>query len=269
MTTFKLVTWNVNSIRIRLEHLQRLIDLENPDIICLQEVKAKEEDFLFAEIRAMGYQNIALYSMPGYNGVAILGKCALDQPCRMDWVGKKDARHIKTLVFDDIEINNIYIPAGGDIPDPIENLSFAHKLTFMDDISEYFEQHRSELNNKKMLLCGDFNVAPYENDVWNHKQMQKIVSHTPVEVERLNRLKASLDFVDIAREFHPEPEKIYSWWSYRNPNWQTNNKGRRLDHIWVTPNLKERIKSYRILRDVRTWERPSDHVPVIVEIEKR
>lgn len=268
MTTFKLVTWNVNSIRIRLELLKQLTELENPDIICLQEVKAKEEDFPFDEVRALGYQNIALYGMPGYNGVVILGKCGLENPCRMDWVGKKDARHIKVSVFDDIEINNIYIPAGGDIPDPIENLSFAHKLTFMDDMAEYFEQHRAELADKKMLLCGDFNVAPYENDVWSHKQMLKIISHTPIEVERLNRLKASLDFVDIAREFHPEPEKIYSWWSYRNPNWQTNDKGRRLDHIWVTPNLKERIKSYRVLRDVRAWERPSDHVPVVVEIEK-
>lgn len=269
MTTFKLATWNVNSIRIRLELLKQLIELENPDIICLQEVKAKEEDFPFTEIRAMGYPNIALYGMPGYNGVAILGKCELNEPCRMDWVCKTDARHIKAIVYDDIEINNIYIPAGGDIPDPIENLSFAHKLTFMDDISEYFEKRQAELSQRKMLLCGDFNVAPYENDVWNHKQMLKIISHTPIEVERLNRLKASLNFVDVAREFHSESEKVYSWWSYRNPNWQTNDKGRRLDHIWVTPNLRERIKAYRVLRDVRSWERPSDHVPVVVEIEKQ
>lgn len=266
MTIFKLATWNVNSIRIRMDLLQKLIELENPDIICLQEVKAKEEDFPFAEVRAMGYPHIALYGMPGYNGVAILAKCELEQSARMNWVGKQDARHIKATVFDDIEINNIYIPAGGDIPDPIENLSFAHKLTFMDDVSEYYEQHLSELSGKKMLLCGDFNVAPYENDVWNHKQMQKIVSHTPIEIERLNRLKASLKFVDIAREFYSEPEKIYSWWSYRNPNWQTNDKGRRLDHIWVTPNLKNRLKAYRVLKEFRALQRPSDHVPVIVEI---
>ena len=268
MTTFKLITWNVNSIRIRLDLLKKLVEAEAPDVICLQEVKAKEEDFPFEEIKKLGFVNIALYGMPGYNGVAIIAKDELKNILRVDWVGKKDARHVKATIYDDIEINNIYIPAGGDIPDPIENLSFAHKLTFMDDIAEFFEQHFTDLQNKKMLLCGDFNVAPYENDVWNHKQMLKIVSHTPIEIERLNRLKNSLNFIDIAREFYSEPEKIYSWWSYRNPNWQTNNKGRRLDHVWITPNLKDRIKSYRIIKEARAWERPSDHVPVVVEIEK-
>lgn len=267
MNCFKLITWNVNSIRIRLELLKKLVELENPDIICLQEVKAKEADFPFAEVRAMGYPEIALYGMAGYNGVAILSKVPLKNPQPMDWVGKKDARHIKASVFDDIEINDIYIPAGGDIPDPIVNLSFAHKLTFMDDISEWYEQHKVELGQKKMILCGDFNVAPRENDVWSHKQMLKIVSHTPVEVERLNRMLHSLDFVDVLREIYPEPEKIYSWWSYRNPNWATNNKGRRLDHIWVSPNLKERVLSAKILKEARSWERPSDHVPVVVELK--
>ena len=267
MNRFKLATWNVNSIRIRLELLKKLIELENPDIICLQEVKAKEEDFPFADIRAMGYPEIALYGMAGYNGVAILSKTPLKKPQPMNWVGKEDARHIKASVFDDIEINDIYIPAGGDIPDPIVNLSFAHKLTFMDDISEWYEQHKAEFSRKKMILCGDFNVAPRENDVWSHKQMIKIVSHTPIEVERLNRMLRSLDFVDVLREIYPEPEKVYSWWSYRNPNWATNNKGRRLDHIWVSPNLKDRILSAKILKEARSWERPSDHVPVIMELK--
>lgn len=267
MKTCKIATWNVNSIRIRLELLKKLIELENPDVICLQEVKAKEEDFPFEEIKKSGYPEIALYGMAGYNGVAIMSKHQLKNPQKQNWVGKTDARHIKADIFDDIEINNIYIPAGGDIPDPIINLSFAHKLTFMDDISEWYEQHKSELGAKKMILCGDFNVAPRENDVWSHKQMLKIVSHTPVEVQRLNRMLNSLDFVDVLRELYPEPEKIYSWWSYRNPNWATNNKGRRLDHIWVSPNLKDRIVSAKIIKEARSWERPSDHVPVILELK--
>lgn len=266
-TSFKLATWNVNSIRIRMELLKQLTANEAPDVICLQEVKAKEEDFPFEEVRALGYPYIALYGMPGYNGVAILSKEPLKNIEQKNWVGKKDARHITATVFDDIEINNIYIPAGGDIPDPIENLSFAHKLTFMDDIAEFWEQHKPDYSLKKMLICGDFNVAPSENDVWNHKQLLKIVSHTPVEVERLTRLFNSLDFVDAIRQFYPEPNKIYSWWSYRNPNWQTNDKGRRLDHIWVSPSMKERILSAKIIRDARSWERPSDHVPVVVEIK--
>ena len=266
MDSFKLITWNVNSVRIRLELLQKLTTEQMPDIVCLQEVKAKEEDFPFAEINAMGFESIALYGQAGYNGVAILAKIPLKDIARIDWVGKHDARHIRATVFDDIEINDIYIPAGGDIPDPIVNLAFAHKLCFMDDISEYFEQHKAELSRCKMLLCGDFNVAPSENDVWNHKQLLKIVSHTPIETERLTRLFNSLDFVDAVRKFYPEPEKVFSWWSYRNPNWQTNNKGRRLDHIWVTPALKDRLIKAEILQGYRAAKRPSDHVPVMVEI---
>ena len=266
MDSFKLVTWNVNSVRIRLDLLKKLVEDVHPDIVCLQEVKAKEEDFPFEAVKSMGFEYIALYGMAGYNGVAILSKTPLRQIEQKDWVSKRDARHIKALVFDDIEINDIYIPAGGDIPDPVENLSFAHKLCFMDDMSEYFEKHKQELIQKKMLLCGDFNVAPSENDVWNHKQLLGIVSHTPIEVERLTRLFQSLNFVDAVRHFYHEPEKIFSWWSYRNPNWKTNNKGRRLDHIWVTPPLENRLLNVKILEDFRAENRPSDHVPVMVEI---
>ncbi len=266
METIKVVTWNVNSIRIRLSILKKLVEDYYPDIVCIQEVKAKEEDFPFRDIKALGFENIALYGMAGYNGVAVLSKLPIKNIENIDWVGKKDARHIRVTVLDDIEINNIYIPAGGDIPDPIINLSFAHKLCFMDDISEFFELNKENLKDKKMILCGDFNVAPSEYDVWNHKQLTKIVSHTPIEIERLSRLFNSLNFVDVIRKFHPDPEKIFSWWSYRNPNWLTNNKGRRLDHIWTTRNLENRIVSAKILKEFRSFDRPSDHVPVMVEL---
>ncbi len=267
MDSFKLITWNVNSIRIRLSPLNLLCQLVSPDIVCLQEVKAKEEDFPFEEVKKLGFEHIALYGQAGYNGVAILSKVPLNNIAQRNWVGKKDARHIKATVFDDIEINNLYVPAGGDIPDPIENLAFAHKLCFMDDIAEYFEQNKPELKNRKTILCGDFNVAPSENDVWNHKQLLKIVSHTPIEVERLTRLFKSLDFVDAVRKFYPEPQKIYSWWSYRNPNWQSNDKGRRLDHIWVTQNLQNRILNTQVIKELRLCGRPSDHVPVLTKIK--
>ena len=262
----KLATWNVNSIRIRLDNMKEFIDAENPDIICLQEVKAKEEDFPFDDVRALGFEHIALYGMPGYNGVAILSKLALDDVEKKDWVGKTDARHIRAR-FKDINLNNIYIPAGGDVPDPVINLSFAHKLAFIDDIAEHYENNLAKYKDENMIICGDFNIAPLENDVWNHKQMLKTISHTPIEVERLDRLQKSLSFVDVVREFFKEPEKVYSWWSYRNPNWQTNNKGRRLDHIWVSPSLKDRVKSVKIFKEARYQTRPSDHVPVLIEIE--
>lgn len=266
MDYLKLVSWNVNSIRIRMDLLKLLTLQHDPDIVCLQEVKAKDADFPFIDIEKIGFKHVALYGMSGYNGVAILSKYPLHDIEKKDWVGKSDARHIKAIC-QDIEINNIYIPAGGDVPDPIENLSFAHKLCFMDDMAEYYEQHLADYQNKNVLFCGDFNVAPSENDVWNHKQLLNIVSHTPIEIERLTRLFNSLNFVDAVRKIYPEPEKIFSWWSYRNPNWQTNNKGRRLDHIWVTPNMQKQIKDVKILREFREQERPSDHVPVMVKIK--
>jgi len=266
MNLAKLVTWNVNSIRIRLELLHRLVTDYRPDVICLQEVKAKDEDFPFADIKSLGYEHIALYGMAGYNGVAILSKTPLVDVAQKDWVGKHDARHIHA-VWQGIELNNIYIPAGGDIPDPIANLSFAHKLCFIDDMAEYYEQHKLQMSDKKQIFCGDFNIAPSENDVWNHKQLSGIVSHTPIEIMRLTRLFKSLDFVDAVRQIYPDSQKIFSWWSYRNPNWQTNNKGRRLDHIWVTPNLRDRINDVKILKEFRASERPSDHVPVLLELK--
>lgn len=263
--SLRLVTWNVNSIRIRMGLLKVLIEKYQPDIICLQEVKAKEEDFPFEEIKSLGFLYVALYGIAGYNGVAILSKKPLQNIEKKDWVSKSDARHIKAD-FSGIEINNIYIPAGGEVPDPIENLSFAHKLCFMDDMSEYYEQNQTKFKDKKVLFCGDFNVAPLECDVWNHKKMQNIISHTPIEIERLTRFYKSLNFIDATRKIFDNNEQIFSWWSYRNPNWQTNNKGRRLDHIWITPNMENQIKDIKILTEFRSMERPSDHVPVMIDL---
>ena len=117
-----------------------------------------------------------------------------------------------------------------------------------------------------MVFCGDFNIAPLENDVWSHKSLLKVVSHTPVEVGRLNRMQKSLDWVDVARYYNPD-DKLYTWWSYRSPDWKKNNRGRRLDHVWVTPNMKEDLVSFKILSHARDWDKPSDHVPVICELK--
>ncbi len=263
--TIKIATWNVNSIRIRLELLEKLTKEEAPDVICLQETKAKNEDFPENEVKAMGYQYVAYNGMPSYNGVAILSKIPLEKVRVQNWVGKDDCRHIIAEV-NGVEIHSLYVPAGGDEPDPVINIKFAHKLTFLDDISEWSEQNKEELSKKKMVFCGDFNIAPLENDVWSHKSLLKVVSHTPVEVGRLNRMQKSLDWVDVARYYNPD-DKLYTWWSYRSPDWKKNNRGRRLDHVWVTPNMKEDLVSFKILSHARDWDKPSDHVPVICELK--
>ncbi|PCJ34630.1 MAG: hypothetical protein COA75_12660 [Cellvibrionales bacterium] len=119
----------------------------------------------------------------------------------------------------------------------------------------------------KCILVGDLNIAPLENDVWSHKQLLKIVSHTPLECETMIKLMEQHNWFDVMRHFVPEPERLYSWWSYRAKDWKTSNKGRRLDHIWCSQTLKDNMKSMQVLEDARGWVKPSDHAPVMVDME--
>ena len=260
----KLATWNINSVRLRIDLVQRLTEEERPDVLCLQETKAADAVFPFEQLKAMGWRHIHATGIKGYNGVAILSRRPFAHTEVRDWCGREDARHVFVTFKDGTELHNFYVPAGGDVPDPGVNDKFAHKLSFLDEVTNWFTARKRSGN--KFILVGDLNIAPLENDVWSHKQLLRVVSHTPVEVERLNRLQASHDWVDAVRRFVPEEQKIYSWWSYRARDWEGADKGRRLDHIWVTPELEPRLKSTSILRDARGWDRPSDHVPVMATL---
>jgi exodeoxyribonuclease-3 len=163
-----------------------------------------------------------------------------------------------------IELHNLYVPAGGDIPDPEVNAKFAHKLRFLDEITDHFTT-RAALR-QPMILVGDLNIAPLEHDVWSHKQLLTVVSHTPIEVARLERLRLAGGFHDAVRHFVPADQKLYSWWSYRNRDWSLSDRGRRLDHIWVTDTLRPDLKETQIRRDIRGWDKASDHVPVILQL---
>jgi exodeoxyribonuclease-3 len=118
-----------------------------------------------------------------------------------------------------------------------------------------------------MVVVGDLNVAPGEHDVWSHKQLLDVVSHTPVETEALETLRREGGFLDSARHLTPEPTKIYTWWSYRSPDWAAANKGRRLDHVWISDDLGGTLESVDIHGDARGWMRPSDHVPVTATLQ--
>src|SRR6185369_10351770 len=140
-----------------------------------------------------------------------------------------------------------------------------HKLRFCEAMSEWSMEQKKE--KRDMVLVGDLNIAPLEHDVWSHKQLLSVVSHTPVETEAMEKLRRTLNWVDTSRHFVPHSEKLYSWWSYRNRDWEKSNRGRRLDHIWITPGLKPSLKSSHILREARNFEKASDHVPVITELD--
>jgi exodeoxyribonuclease III len=261
-----LATWNINSVRLRLPLLERFIAEESPDIICLQETKVMDELFPRGELQALGYPHVVFRGQKSYNGVAILSKLPLQDSYMLDLAGFNDARHIAAVLPDGTELHNLYIPAGGDEPDVVINPKFKHKLDVVDYLSQWFKANRSP--EHPMIIAGDFNIAPLEHDVWSHKQLLTVVSHTPIEVEKLTKMQQSLNWVDGSRHFVDANEKLYSWWSYRNQDWKKSNRGRRLDHIWVTPVMKERLVKHTIKQPMRDWQQPSDHVPVMLSVKK-
>ena len=261
----RICTWNVNSVRLRAEHIERLLRAARPDVLCLQETKVTNESFPLAAFARHGFTHHLVHGMKGYNGVAILSRLPLDDAGVMDWCGRQDCRHVHARLPGGIELHNLYVPSGGDVPDPERNDKFAHKLAFLDAVTEWLARARSA--NARLILVGDLNVAPLQTDVWSHKQMLRVVSHTPVEVERFARLQASIDLRDAVRHFVPPEKRLYSWWSYRARDWRASDRGRRLDHILVTPPLVAHLRDAKILKRARDWQPPSDHVPVVVEVD--
>jgi exodeoxyribonuclease-3 len=263
--SLRLATWNINSVRLRADNVCRLLDEAQPDVLCLQETKSPNDLFPREPFAARGYEHMLVYGMKGYNGVAILSRHPFSTTVTRDWCARVDCRHATVELPGDIELHNIYVPAGGDIPDPEANPKFAHKLQFLDELTAWFAAERG--GGRKMIAVGDLNIAPLENDVWSHKQLLRVVSHTPVEVERLAGLQQAGGFVDAVRHFVPPEERLYTWWSYRNRDWNASDRGRRLDHIWVTPALVGALGGARVHRDIRGWDQASDHVPVVVDFD--
>ena len=261
----RLVTWNINSVRARLAHVEHLVATHNPDVICLQETKVTDNEFPLKTFTKLGYEHAAIAGQKSYNGVAIFSKLPFTVEHSPLWCEKDDKRHIAVRFANDTVLHNFYIPAGGDIPDVEQNEKFAHKLSFINEVTSWFSAQNKASN--KFILVGDLNIAPLENDVWSHKQLLKVVSHTPLEVEYMDRMLASHDWIDAMREFVPESEALFSWWSYRAKDWRASNKGRRLDHIWVTPALKQTLKSMFVDLETRGLEKPSDHAPVIMDLD--
>ncbi len=264
----RILTWNINSVRLRINLLGELLSTESPDVVCLQETKTPDEHFPLDAIRDFGYEHVAFHGMKGYNGVAILSKYPLDEIKTYDRCGKSDCRHISARFQPDankapITVHNLYIPAGGYEPDPVLNDKFQHKLDFVAELTEWFPANQNASDS--IIALGDMNIAPLEQDVWSHKQMLNVVSHTPIELELFDKFFNSMNWVDAMRHFIPAEEKLFSWWSYRAKDWTKANRGRRLDHVWVTKPLEDSLKACSVLREARSWDRPSDHVPVIID----
>lgn len=260
----RIVSWNINSIRLRVENVRRLVAEWAPEVLCLQETKTPDDHFPRAAFEELGYRHMLVHGMKGYNGVAILSRLPFGAARTRAWCSRADCRHAIAELPGGIELHNIYVPAGGDIPDPDANPKFAHKLQFLDEVTAWFTAERQ--GSRPMIAMGDLNIAPLETDVWSHKQLLTVVSHTPVEVDRLARLQKAGGFVDAVRHFVPPEQRLYTWWSYRARDWAASDRGRRLDHIWVTPSLMDALDHAQVHRDSRGWTNASDHVPVMVVI---
>lgn len=259
---FTVCTWNINSIRLREGLIQTLMREEAPDVLCIQEAKSPVEKIPTEGFAALGYEHMVARGQKGYNGVVILSRLPIEDAGHRDFCEKGDARHVAARLPNGVVVHNYYVPAGGDEADEEKNPKFAHKLDFLREMKAWF----TETPPRNSILVGDLNIAPREDDVWSHKKLLKVVSHTPVEVEHLAGVQAAGGWVDVTRQDIPEG-LLYSWWSYRSRDWDVADKGRRLDHVWATPDIAAKAHSSRILRAVRGWEKPSDHAPVFATFD--
>src|ERR1700733_729392 len=247
-----LTTWNINSVRLRIDLVARFIKSVRPDILCLQETKCIDDAFPLKRFKRLGYEHIALNGQKGYHGVAVISRLPFEKTDIRTFCDKLDSRHIsvefgeRAQIAKPLVLHNFYVPAGGDIPDPALNPKFEHKLRFLDEMKACEPLHPR--GDDRHILVGDLNVAPHET-------------------EKLLAAQAHGEWIDVARDRIPFSEKVYTWWSYRAADWTQADRGRRLDHIWVSRALQQSVSDFRITRDARGWERPSDHVPVTVTLE--
>ena len=264
-------TWNINSVRYRVDLVAKFIKATRPDILCLQETKCPDHAFPRKRFRRLGYDHVALNGQKGHHGVAVLSRLPFQSVTFRNYGGKSDCRHVTVVLGErsgltgPITLHNFYVPAGGDRPDPAVNLKFAHKLGFLDEMQACATLRPAP--SEYAIVVGDLNVAPLESDVWSHKQLLSVVSHTPIECQKLIGVQKAGGWIDTVRRFVPEPTRLFTWWSYRARDWTVSNRGRRLDHIWTSNALADRVSAVAVAKHYRGARRPSDHVPVTATFE--
>jgi exodeoxyribonuclease III len=254
----KIATWNVNSIIARLPLVVRWLEESKPDALCLQEIKCADEKFPAEAFQELGYRSVT-FGQPTYNGVAIIsrGECRnLQRGFSSDEAGAQ--ARLLAATIEGVRVVNVYIPNGAFVGSD----KYSFKLEWMKRLREFFDSGYKK--KEQVLLCGDFNVAPEERDVHDPKLWEGHVLFSKPERAALDLIK-QWGFQDAFRLLHPK-EKQFSWWDYRQGSFR-RNFGLRIDHIWVSKPLAERTKAVFIEKHTRAWERPSDHAPVVIEIE--
>ncbi|MFU8856258.1 MAG: exodeoxyribonuclease III [Deferrisomatales bacterium] len=258
----KIATWNVNSVRARLDHLLRWLERARPDVLCLQELKVQDADFPADALREAGYFAVVA-GQKTYNGVAVLAR---DEP--VDPViglahlppdhPLNAQRRLLAVTVAGIRVVSAYLPNG----EAVGSEKYAYKLEFFRALREYLDRTCSPAD--PLVLCGDFNVAPEPRDVYDPEAWEGRVLFSAPERAALEELRA-FGFVDCFRRHHGEGGR-YSWWDYRGgAYWR--NQGLRIDHLWATPGLAEHCRGSDVDESPRKWKKPSDHAPVWAELD--
>ncbi|MBT1154273.1 exodeoxyribonuclease III [Aminobacter anthyllidis] len=257
----KIVTWNINGVRARIENLVHWLKESDPDIVCLQEIKTVDEGFPRFEIEALGY-NVETHGQKGFNGVAILSKLRFDEVNRGlpgDDVDEQ-ARFIEGVFSTDkgaLRVVSLYLPNGN----PVGTEKFPYKLSWMARL-ERWAAERLALE-EALVLAGDYNVIPEAIDARNIELWLGDALYQPETRQAFRRL-VNLGFTEAVRSVTDQPG-VYTFWDYQAGAWQKNN-GIRIDHLLLSPEAANRFASASIEKHVRAWEKPSDHVPVAIDL---
>ncbi|OJU52055.1 MAG: exodeoxyribonuclease III [Mesorhizobium sp. 61-13] len=259
----KIATWNINGVRARIGNLTHWLGESAPDIVCLQEIKSVDEQFPRAEIEALGY-NVETHGQKGFNGVAILSKLRFDEVNRglPGDDADEQARFIEGVFSTDrgaLRVVSLYLPNGNPIDDPVK---FPYKLAWMDRL-ERWAKERLALE-EALVLAGDYNVIPEPIDAKHPENWLGDALFQPQTRQAFRRLK-NLGFTEAVRATTDAPD-VYTFWDYQAGAWQKNN-GIRIDHLLLSPEAASRFGSASVEKHVRAWEKPSDHVPVAIDLK--
>lgn len=252
----KIATWNINSMKVRLPHILRWLSEQSPDIVALQELKQQDADFPISQINAAGYQ--ALWSgQKTYNGVALLARNTGEDIEKAFLNFEDEQKRLLAATIDGIRVINVYVPNG----QSVGSEKYQYKLLWLEHLHAYLQDALTRY--EKVLVLGDFNIAPHDNDVYDPKAWEEQVLCSALERAALEKIM-HLGFQDTFRLFAQAPE-TYSWWDYRTFAFAAN-RGLRIDLLLANPALAKQIRRCWVDINPRTWERPSDHAPVLIEI---
>ncbi len=251
-----IATWNVNSVKARLETVIAWLKEASPDVVCFQELKCEDKAFPAQAFEELGY-NLAVHGQKTYNGVAILSKLPFDEVrTRLPGDdGDEQARYVEAVVSG-IRIASIYLPNGN----PVASEKYAYKLSWMDRLIAHAKGLLAY--EEPFVLAGDYNVIPQAIDAKNPADWVNDALFLPPTLAKFREL-INLGLTEAVRTLDPEPG-LYTFWDYQAGAWQKNN-GIRIDHLLLSPQAADRLQSTRIDKHVRAWEKPSDHVPVLAQ----